>query len=329
MTIILLSGVLGFLLASLIALFLAPSLWRKAVKVTTRRLLQQSPRMMSDGQADRDQMRAEFAINTAKMEAKIEQLKEVSDTQLIELSSTEKKRERLLEKIKSLQTTAESQEKLIRNLNRKIQPPEAKTSKKSRTPCAGAEPSAKQAAELKAQATALEAQAYELDLHKQKISQLTRKLETRKKTAADLKQDVGMGRDRISSLIRKIDTKDQEVAQLTREIAAQKSLETSPSGEAAQEGNDNKVSLVKVSAKQPHKPAKPLASIVISSNTSGSSSNGLEPTTRPALCAETGMDRPPHPKRRSDKKIKPVKKPGSLSLAERIRALQADSPKSV
>jgi len=314
------------LLASLIALFLAPPLWRKAVKVTTRRLLQQSPRMMSDGQADRDQMRAEFAITTAKMETKIEQLKEVSDTQLIELSTTEKKRERLLEKIKSLQTTAENREELIENLNRKTQPPEAETGKKSRSPSAGADPSAKQAAKLKAQGTALEAQAYELDLHKQKVSQLTRKLEIRKKTAADLKQDVGMGRDRISSLIRKIGAKDQEVAQLTREITALKSLETSPSGEAAREDNDNKVSLVKVPAKRPHKPAKPLASIIISSNTSGSSSNGLEPATRPALCAETEMGRPPHPKRRSDKKIKSIKKPGSLSLAERIRALQADSP---
>ena len=130
MTIILLSGVLGFLLASLIALFLAPPLWRKAVKITTRRLLQKSPRMMSEGQADRDQMRAEFAITTARMEAKIERLKEASDTQLIELSTTEKKRERLLEKIKILQTTAEDREELVENLIRKIQPLEVETDQK-------------------------------------------------------------------------------------------------------------------------------------------------------------------------------------------------------
>jgi len=329
MTIVILSGVLGFLLASLITLFLAPPLWRKAVKVTTRKLLQQSPRMMSDGQADRDQMRAEFAITTRKMEAKIEQLKEASDTQLIELSTTEKKRERLLEKIKNLRTTLEDREELIEKLNRKIQSLEAKTDKKSRSPSARTNPSTEQASTIKAQTTALKAQAYELDLHKQKISQLSKKLETRSKTAADLKQEVGMGRGRITKLVRKVDEKDQQIVQLTREIATLKSPETSPSDEVSREDNDNKISLVRTSAKQPHTPAKPLAPIVINSNTGSSSSNGLEPKTKSKPCPETGMGQPTHPKQRSEKKIKPVKTPESLSLAQRIRALQAENPKSV
>ncbi len=313
------------MLASLIALFLAPPLWRKAVKVTTRKLLQQSPRMMSDGQADRDQMRAEFAITTARMEAKIEQLKETSDTRLIELSTTEKKRDQLLEKIKNLETIAEDREELIESLNRKIQPLEAKADKKSRSPSART----KQASTLKAQTTALEAQAYELDLHKQKISQLSKKLETRTKTAADLKQDVGMGKGRITKLIRKIDKKDQQIAQLTREIAILKSPESSPSDKADREDNDNKISLIVASEKQPHTAAKPLASIKINARANRSSLKGLEPKTKSTPCAETGMGQPTHPKRPSEKKIKPVKTPESLSLAQRIRALQAENPKSV
>ncbi len=317
------------MLASLIALFLAPPLWRKAVKVTTRKLLQQSPRMMSDGQADRDQMRAEFAITTARMEAKIEQLKETSDTRLIELSTTEKKRDQLLEKIKNLETIAGDREELIESLNRKIQPLEAKAVKKSRSPSARTGPSTKQASTLKAQTTALEAQAYELDLHKQKISQLSKKLETRTKTAADLKQDVGMGKGRITKLIRKIDKKDQQIAQLTREIAILKSPESSPSDKADREDNDNKISLIVASEKQPHTAAKPLASIKINARASRSSLKGLEPKTKSTPCAETGMGQPTHPKRPSEKKIKPVKAPESLSLAQRIRALQAENPKSV
>ncbi len=299
------------MLASLIALFLAPPLWRKAVKVTTRRLLQKSPRMMSEGQADRDQMRAEFAIATARMEAKIEQLKEASDTQLIELSATEKKREQLLEKIKSLETAAENREKSIEKLNRTIKHLEAEAGRKG--------PSKKHARNLNTQTTALEAQAYELDLHKQKIAQLAKKLETRSKTAADLKQEVGMSRERITKLVRKIDAKDQQIAQLTRNIAALNSPETS----------NNEISLVRKSAKQSCKPAKPLAPIVIGSNAGRPSSNGLEPKTRSTPYAETGRNQPTHPKHRSEKKNKPAKAPESLSLAQRIRALQAENPKSV
>ena len=252
------------------------------------------------------------------MEAKIEQLKEASDTQLIELSTTEKKRKRLLEKIKNLQTTVEDREELIEKLNRKIQPSEAKTDKKSRSPSARTGSSKQQASTLKAQTTALEAQAYELDLHKQKISQLSKKLETRSKTAADLKQEVGMGRGRITRLIRKIDEKDQQIVQLTREIATLKPPETSPSDEVSRKDNDTKISLVTTSAKQSYKPAKPLTPIAINSKASGSTPY-----------AETAMGQSTHPKRRSEKKIKPVKTPDSLSLAQRIRALQAENPKSV
>ena len=244
MTVIILSGVLGFLLASLIALFLAPPLWRKAVKVTTKKLLQQSPRVMSEGQADRDQMRAEFAITTAKMEAKIEQLREASDTQLIELSTTEKKRERLLEKIKSLQTTLEDREKVIEKLNRKIEP--------------------------------LAAHAHELDQYKQKNSQLSKKLETHNQAVIDLKQEVGTGKAKIIDLIGKIEAKNNSITQLTREIEALKSLEISP----------------------------------------------------PPF-AKTQMRRPAHPKLRSGKKPKTDKTPETLSLAERIRSLQSDHPKSI
>ena len=309
------------MLASLIALFLAPPLWRKAVKVTTRRLLQKSPRMMSEGQADRDQMRAEFAIATAKMEAKIEQLKEASDTQLIELSATEKKREQLLKKIKSLEKTAENREKSIEKLNKRIEHLEAEASQKGF--------STKHAGNLNAQATALEAQAYELDLHKQKIAQLTKKLETRSKTAAVLKQEVGMSRERITKLIRKIDAKDQQIAQLTGNIAALNSPGTSPSDKSARDHGTNKIPLIMTSAKQSCKPAKPLAPIVINSSASTPSPNGLEPNTKSTPHAETGISQPAHAKQRPEKKVNPAKTPESLSLAQRIRALQEENPKPV
>ncbi|WP_204351678.1 hypothetical protein, partial [Klebsiella variicola] len=53
---------LGFLLASLLALGLLGAVWRRAVKLTTRRVENAIPLSMAEIKADKDQLRAEFAV---------------------------------------------------------------------------------------------------------------------------------------------------------------------------------------------------------------------------------------------------------------------------
>lgn len=67
---------LGFLCASLLALFLTPPLWRHAVRITTKKIQSRSPLTMAEIQADRDQLRAEYALSTRKLELTVEELKE-------------------------------------------------------------------------------------------------------------------------------------------------------------------------------------------------------------------------------------------------------------
>lgn len=170
MTIMILVGALGFLLASVIALFLAPPLWRRAVRVTTKRLNQLSPRMIDEGQADRDQMRAEFAVTTRKMEVKIERLKEESDTQLIELSKVEKKRERLLGKIESQQKAIEKRDSKIEMLDQKIDKLLTGAGKKSEQITVQAERLERQTEMLNAQASTLAENTSELDVRGEKMA---------------------------------------------------------------------------------------------------------------------------------------------------------------
>jgi chromosome segregation ATPase len=77
---------LGFLAASLLALMLAPFLWRRAVRLTTRRIQGTTPLSMSDIQADKDQLRAEFAMSTRKLEMNVEDLKQRTTGQLVDIS---------------------------------------------------------------------------------------------------------------------------------------------------------------------------------------------------------------------------------------------------
>ena len=75
---------LGFLLAGLVALLLAPPLWRRAVRLTTRRLESTMPMTVADIQADKDQLRAEFAIKLRQMEMAYEKAKEKAARHLVE-----------------------------------------------------------------------------------------------------------------------------------------------------------------------------------------------------------------------------------------------------
>ena len=77
-------GALGFLLGCLLALVLAPPLWNRAVKLTTRRLEATMPMSLGDIQADKDQLRAEFAIELRKVEVALEKAKEKAARELIE-----------------------------------------------------------------------------------------------------------------------------------------------------------------------------------------------------------------------------------------------------
>ncbi|MGI9365018.1 MAG: hypothetical protein ACR2O8_07540 [Rhizobiaceae bacterium] len=84
---------LGFLCAALLALMIAPAIWRRAVVLTRNRIESSVPLTLNEIQADKDQLRAEFAMSTRRLEVNLEALKERAAEQLIEVN---RKRDELL-----------------------------------------------------------------------------------------------------------------------------------------------------------------------------------------------------------------------------------------
>ncbi len=76
---------IGFLLAALCVLIVAPLVHFRAVRLTMRRLEASIPLTMAEVQADKDLSRAEFAMSTGRLERDIEQIKTKSASQLAEL----------------------------------------------------------------------------------------------------------------------------------------------------------------------------------------------------------------------------------------------------
>jgi len=75
---------LGFLLASLLALMVAPAFWKRAVRLTKRRVEATMPMSATDIQADKDQLRAEFAIELRRVEVALEKAKDKAARELVE-----------------------------------------------------------------------------------------------------------------------------------------------------------------------------------------------------------------------------------------------------
>src|SRR5215470_5481416 len=77
---------IGFLFAALIGVAVVPLVHDRAVRLTTRRLQAALPQSMKEIQADRDLLRAEFAMSTRRLEMNLEHLKDKSTNHVVELS---------------------------------------------------------------------------------------------------------------------------------------------------------------------------------------------------------------------------------------------------
>lgn len=76
---------IGFLVSMLFGLMIVPLVHNRAVRLTTKRLEAATPLSMAEIQADKDQLRAEFAMSARRLEMSVEQLKNKTSSQLAEL----------------------------------------------------------------------------------------------------------------------------------------------------------------------------------------------------------------------------------------------------
>jgi chromosome segregation ATPase len=66
---------LGLLMAGLVALMVMPAVWKRAVRLTKKRIEAATPMTMAEFRADKDQLRAEFALSTRRLEMNVEALR--------------------------------------------------------------------------------------------------------------------------------------------------------------------------------------------------------------------------------------------------------------
>src|SRR3954466_12083003 len=76
---------IGFLVSMLFGLMIVPLVHNRAVRLTTRRLEAATPLSRAEIQAEKDQLRAEFAMSARRLEMSVDQLKHKTTSQFAEL----------------------------------------------------------------------------------------------------------------------------------------------------------------------------------------------------------------------------------------------------
>jgi chromosome segregation ATPase len=96
---------LGFATAGLLALFIAPAAWRRAVRLTTAKLEATMPISISDINADKDHIRAESAVELRRLELELEKAKERAARHLMERNMQAVETGKLTTRIAELEST--------------------------------------------------------------------------------------------------------------------------------------------------------------------------------------------------------------------------------
>ena len=111
---------LGFLSAALLALTVAPAFWSRAVRLTTQRIKERLPVTEAEVRADKDRLRAEFAMTVHRLETKIEQADEKRARHLIDVNRRDAAITRLEGDVTTLQSAIEEHENARRVLEHTV-----------------------------------------------------------------------------------------------------------------------------------------------------------------------------------------------------------------
>ncbi|HEY8268521.1 MAG TPA: hypothetical protein VIG34_07680 [Xanthobacteraceae bacterium] len=190
---------LGFLAASLIALVLLSAVWHRAVRLTTRRIEGAIPVSMAEIQADKDQLRAEFAMSTRRLEASVEQLKLKTTDQLAEIGRKTDVVRQLKTDVEETTAAVSSLEAQERALRDKLRATEEELSAKSRELHEAEGHLSSKLNELSQINRTLSEKSIEADSQRVEIVALETQCDTLKHRVVDLERDVAATEERLAS----------------------------------------------------------------------------------------------------------------------------------
>jgi chromosome segregation ATPase len=226
---------IGFLAAALIALLFFPLVHNRAVRLTMRRLEAATPLTIAEIRADKDQLRAEFAMATRRLEMNVEQMKAKTTAQLAELGkkndavnqlrkelgektatifSLEERDKTIIEQMRTTEEEHELKSSSLREAERIISEKEAELSKLIAELGDQSISADSQRVELAAMRAQVEAMKFSSAEYERNIKGAEEKLMRERGTSAAATSDLTDARGKLDGL-------NTRVADLEKQLAAQ------------------------------------------------------------------------------------------------------------
>jgi chromosome segregation ATPase len=233
---------IGFLIAALIGLGIVPLVHARAVRLTMKRLEASTPLSMAEIQADKDQLRAEFAMSARRLEMSVEQLKAKTTSQLAELGkktdainrlkielgektaaifALEAREKAFKDQLRATEEEFEVKTQALRNVERDLAGKEAEFARVSHEltdRSMVAESRQVELAALNAQVESLKAQVEAAELEH---SQVQEKLAREKTQHQAVSEELGAARDRGNNLTTRVGELEAQLTIQTKEAEVQ------------------------------------------------------------------------------------------------------------
>jgi len=224
----------GFLVAGLLALVLISFVHHRAVRLTQRRLEDAIPVSMAEIQADKDNLRAEFAMSARRLEMSVEQLKAKTTNQLGDIARKTEAINRLKAELSEKTAVTDELDAKARSLAGKIRETEQEYAVKAaavestaRALAAKEAELAKAANDINEQRLATDTQRVEIAVLKTQVEQFKGQIDELQQDAQDAVRRLFDERVAVSTITKELEEKRQavdvlrpQVTQLEREIAA-------------------------------------------------------------------------------------------------------------
>ncbi|WP_047307168.1 hypothetical protein [Rhodopseudomonas palustris] len=216
---------IGFLVAMLLALMIAPLVHNRAVRLTTKRLEAATPLSMAEIQADKDQLRAEFAMSARRLEMSVDQLKNKTTSQFAEIGkktdAINRLKLELAEKYAAIETLQASEAALQEQLRTAEQNFAARTEELRSAEAAVAEKQAeivRLGAELTERSTMADTRQIELVALRTQLEELKARITDAEKAFADARTRLEAQRGESAATTQELDEARGRVEALSQRV---------------------------------------------------------------------------------------------------------------
>ena len=206
---------LGFLAAALLVgpfglLVVMPLVHGRAERLTTRRLEATIPQSMAEISADKDLLRAEFAVSTRRLEKKVEKLETSNASQIVEIAKKSDAISNLEVDLGAVRDQLRATEDELKAKTTAVREAEYGLSDKE--------------SELAKLRSALDERSGLVDLQKTELVAAGMQVEALKGRLAQMGEEVKAAEERRHGVERALSDKESEMARLTRAFAERSSL---------------------------------------------------------------------------------------------------------